>query len=109
MKNPVWPSSCVTPAGTSNQLDVQHEWEENTWLQHTTELSPWKRKRKKVLYNIYIMMGKGNQLSFGKGKKRESGLQNYLHGIYSWQQLGLIIADDADDARIPRSERTIAW
>ena len=23
------PSSCVTPAGTSNELDVQNEWEEN--------------------------------------------------------------------------------
>ena len=33
MRNPVWPSSCVTPAGTSNELDVQNEWEENT---HTT-------------------------------------------------------------------------
>ena len=30
MRNPVWPSSCVTPAGTSNELDVQNEWEENT-------------------------------------------------------------------------------
>ena len=29
MKNPVRPSSCVTPAGTSNELDVQNEWEEN--------------------------------------------------------------------------------
>ena len=29
-KNPVWPSSCVTPAGTSNELDVQNKWEENT-------------------------------------------------------------------------------
>ena len=28
MKNPVWRSSCVTPAGTS--IDVQNEWEENT-------------------------------------------------------------------------------
>ena len=25
MRNPVWPSSCVTPAGTSNELDVQNE------------------------------------------------------------------------------------
>ena len=24
------PSSCVTPAGTSNELDVQNKWEENT-------------------------------------------------------------------------------
>ena len=30
MRNPVLPSSCVTPAGTSNELDVQNEWEENT-------------------------------------------------------------------------------
>ena len=28
MENPVLPSSCVTPAGTS--IDVQNEWEENT-------------------------------------------------------------------------------
>ena len=31
MKNPVRPFSCVTPAGTSNELDVQNEWEENTY------------------------------------------------------------------------------
>ena len=31
MKNPVGPSSCVTPAGTSNELDdVQNKGEENT-------------------------------------------------------------------------------
>ena len=34
MKNPVLPSSCVTLAGTSNELDVQNEWEENTRI-HT--------------------------------------------------------------------------
>ena len=29
MRNPVRPSSCVvTPAGTSNELDVQNVWEE---------------------------------------------------------------------------------
>ena len=33
MRNPVRPSSCVTPAGTSNELDVQNEWEENTHTQ----------------------------------------------------------------------------
>ena len=27
MRNPVWPSSCVIPAGTSNELDVQNKWE----------------------------------------------------------------------------------
>ena len=31
MKNPVRPSSSVTPACTSNELDVQNEWEENTY------------------------------------------------------------------------------
>ena len=30
MRNPVGPSSCVTLAGTSNEPDVQNEWEENT-------------------------------------------------------------------------------
>ena len=33
----MWPSSCVTPAGTSNELDVQNEWEENTHT-HTHKL-----------------------------------------------------------------------
>ena len=42
MKNPVWPSSCVTPAGTSNELDVQNEWEENT---HNTDTSTQKDKK----------------------------------------------------------------
>ena len=35
MKNPVLPSSCVTPAGTSNELDVQNGCEENTHNTHT--------------------------------------------------------------------------
>ena len=34
MENPVLPSSCVTPAGTS--IEVQNEWEENTHT-HTTK------------------------------------------------------------------------
>ena len=29
-KSCVTSSSCVTPAGTSNELDVQNKWEENT-------------------------------------------------------------------------------
>ena len=29
MRSPVRPSSCVTPAGTFNELDVQNVWEEN--------------------------------------------------------------------------------
>ena len=30
----LWPSFCVTPVGTSNELDVQNKWEENTGI-HT--------------------------------------------------------------------------
>ena len=33
MENPVLPSSCVTPAGTS--IEVQNEWEENRQKTHT--------------------------------------------------------------------------
>ena len=35
MRNPVGPSSCVTPADTSNELDVQNKREENTQHTHT--------------------------------------------------------------------------
>ena len=35
MRNPVRPFFCVTPAGTSNELDVQNEWEENTQTHNT--------------------------------------------------------------------------
>ena len=43
-------SSCVTPTGTSNELDVQNEWEENTQKTHTydffffflTDLGPFR-------------------------------------------------------------------
>ena len=35
--------SCVTPAGTSNELDVQNEWEENTHT-HTKILKRNKMK-----------------------------------------------------------------
>ena len=34
MENPVLPSSCVTQAGTS--IEVQNEWEENTHTTHET-------------------------------------------------------------------------
>ena len=34
LKNPVWPSSYVTPVGTS--IDVQNGWEENTHT-HTSQ------------------------------------------------------------------------
>ena len=33
--------SCVTPAGTSNELDVQNEWEENTHTHKHTLIPPW--------------------------------------------------------------------
>ena len=39
MRNPVRPSSCVTPAGTSNELDVQNEWGENTHTLRGKQLS----------------------------------------------------------------------
>ena len=32
-------SSCVTPAGTSDELDVQNEWEENTQTLYSNKLS----------------------------------------------------------------------
>ena len=38
MRNPVRPSSCVTPAGTSNELDVQNVWEENIHTHAHTKL-----------------------------------------------------------------------
>ena len=40
MNNPVRPSSCVTPAGTSNELDVQNKWEENTHTQYNGGFLP---------------------------------------------------------------------
>ena len=42
MRNPVWPFSCVTPAGTSNELDVHNEWEEKK-ITHTH--TPWEDQR----------------------------------------------------------------
>ena len=39
MRSSVRPSSCVTPAGTSNELDVQNEWEENIHTQYPRLLS----------------------------------------------------------------------
>ena len=47
MRNPVRPSSCVTPAGTFNELDVQNKWEENTQTHKhiqtriNTYIPPW--------------------------------------------------------------------
>ena len=40
MRNHVWPFSCVAPAGASNELDVQNEWEENTHTLSVDPLSP---------------------------------------------------------------------
>ena len=40
-QNSVLPSSCVTPVGTSNELDVQNEWEKtHTHSIITVNLSP---------------------------------------------------------------------
>ena len=40
-KKLLWPFSCVTPAGTSNEFDVQNEWEENTQHTHIFVLPEW--------------------------------------------------------------------
>ena len=57
-KNPVLPSSCVTPAGTS--IEVQNEWEENTKHTHTRRshendsTSAYERKNKnKNRFRVY--------------------------------------------------------
>ena len=51
MRNPVCPSSCVTPADTSNELDVQNEWEENTH-QVINRYYRYRRSRTTVLYVV---------------------------------------------------------
>ena len=51
MRNPVLPSSCVTPAGTSNELDVQNEWEET----HTHRLAIAIRSPKDKCVTIVIL------------------------------------------------------
>ena len=45
MRNPVRPSSCVTPAGTSSELDVQNEWEESTHNTHSSSSSAGQERR----------------------------------------------------------------
>ena len=47
MENPVLPSSCVTPAGTS--IEVQNEWEENTHT-HVPTLSVLRKKEHKSYF-----------------------------------------------------------
>ena len=67
MRNPVWPSSCVTPAGTS--IEVQNEWEENTHNTHYTILycsssgssgllNNWSmnKKKKNCVVNIILLL-----------------------------------------------------
>ena len=49
MRNPVRPSSCVTPAGTSNELDVQNKWEDGTQHIHTRYI---KDSKPSVVCNI---------------------------------------------------------
>ena len=44
MRNPVGRSSCVTPGGTSNELDVQNKWEEKQTNKKQTEiLESWEK------------------------------------------------------------------
>ena len=51
MENPVLPSSCVTPAGMS--IEVQNEWEENTLLR--TRNSTTTKKMKDII-SCYILL-----------------------------------------------------
>ena len=46
--------SCVTPAGTSNELDVQNEWEENT---HTHTLINYVKQPTRYLIMYYVVFG----------------------------------------------------
>ena len=59
MKNPVWPSFCVAPAGASNKLDVQNEWEENIFVgvnDSTTVSSAWE------LTSVSMHYSQGNEV-----------------------------------------------
>ena len=58
MENPVLPSSCVTPAGTS--IEVQNEWEENTHTHthSTVQYSTWATR---VLVSVLVLLQFGGQ------------------------------------------------
>ena len=43
--------SCVTPAGTSNELDVQNEWEENTHTHTWESFQPLKFLRRILFHS----------------------------------------------------------
>ena len=45
--------SCVTPAGTSNEFDVQNEWEENT---HNTHAADMKRKTRYIFSRLTLVV-----------------------------------------------------
>ena len=55
-KNPVLPSSCVTPAGKS--IEVQNEWEENTQYCTTKRsgLTFRSRSAPKICFNVIILI-----------------------------------------------------
>ena len=59
MENPVLPSSCVTPAGTS--IEVQNEWEENTH-----------RHTHKILFVLTNMLYFAPVLTFTRNPRRHS-------------------------------------
>ena len=54
MENPVLPSSCVTPAGTS--IEVQNEWEENTHTHTNMFFSPLEQFQILALLSLGIAL-----------------------------------------------------
>ena len=44
---------CVTPAGTSNEFDVQNEWEENT---HNTHAADMERKTRYIFSRLTLVV-----------------------------------------------------
>ena len=67
VKNPVWPSFCVTPAGTSNEHDVQNELEENTHTRKLHWFRPTRQKKSTEVWNIL--------------RNSDDGLKIFLDGI----------------------------
>ena len=61
----MWPSSCVTPAGTSNELDVQNKWEENTHNTHTTVIPPHLCVQKGAVFDDTVAVFDDNVIVLG--------------------------------------------
>ena len=94
--------SCVTPAGTSNELDVQHEWEENThththcylsvyYIQYCTyallcddHLRGMAKAPVSLLDSRYLIPGKSRRRRRKRAERvRGSGRQESIINLYS--------------------------